>query len=147
MEELLELRHYIQEGRYTDALLIVDELTEMAKEDKINKIGSYMVVLLIHLIKSHAEQKMTTSWMRSIRFSVDQIQETNQRRSSGGAYLSAEELQQRLQNRFPLALREAAAEAFGGAFSHKKIAAMIDADRIQQQALDYILNGIPDDDE
>lgn len=89
MEELLELRHYIQEGRYSDALAIVDELTEMAKEDKINKISNFMVILLMHLIKSDAEKKMTSSWMRSMRFSVDQIQETNQRRSVGGVVFIA----------------------------------------------------------
>jgi Domain of unknown function DUF29 len=144
MEELLELRQSIEEGRYTHALFIVDELTEMAKEDKINKIGSFMVILLLHLIKSHAEGKMTSSWERSMRVAIDQIQQTNERRSSGTMYLSVEELSERLENRFPLALREAAAEAFGGVYSHKQLAAMIDPEVVRKQALDYIMNGIPD---
>lgn len=147
MEELLELRNYIEQGRTADALFIVDELTEMAKEDKINKIGSFMVILLTHLIKSHTEKKMTASWKRSVRFSVDQIQETNKRRSAGGEYLTTADLLERLNDRFAFALREAASEAFGGAYSHKHIATMIDAEAVKQEALSYILHGIPDDDE
>ena len=40
MEELLELRRSIDERRYVDALLIVDELEEMSRDDKINRMDS-----------------------------------------------------------------------------------------------------------
>ncbi len=147
MEELLELRSYIEQGRTADALFIVDELTEMAKEDKINKIESFMVILLMHLIKSHAEQKMTSSWQRSVRFAVHEIQKSNKRRESGGFYLEESQLEEHLAEQIPFALREAAIEAFGGAYTHKQIASMIDIETIKQQALHYILHGIPEDDE
>jgi hypothetical protein len=147
MEELLELRHHIEQGRTSEALFLVDELTEMAKEDKINKIESFMVILLMHLIKSHAEKKMMASWQRSMRFAVNEIQKSNKRRESGGHYLSPTELTEHLTEQMPFALREAAAEAFGGAYSHKHIATMIDAEAVKQEALNYILHGIPDDDE
>ena len=39
MEELLELRQSINSGDYTKALLIVDQMEAMSKEDKIEKIG------------------------------------------------------------------------------------------------------------
>ena len=37
MEELAELRSYIQSERYAEALLLIDELEEMSQEDKLNK--------------------------------------------------------------------------------------------------------------
>ena len=41
MEELAELRAYLEQGRYTDALTLVGEMDEMSRDDKINKIMSY----------------------------------------------------------------------------------------------------------
>lgn len=38
MEELAELRKQIEAGHYADALAIVDELEEMSRSDKINRI-------------------------------------------------------------------------------------------------------------
>ena len=73
MEELLELREFVVAGNLDAALSLIDELEEMSKEDKINKIYSYCVVLLVHLIKQQAEKRTTHSWDVSIRNSIDVI--------------------------------------------------------------------------
>ena len=59
MEELIELRKSIEDRNYSKAFQIIDELEEMSLEDKLNKIYSYMVVLLLHLINQEAEKKLT----------------------------------------------------------------------------------------
>ncbi|MEY2984407.1 MAG: hypothetical protein RLZZ568_1024, partial [Cyanobacteriota bacterium] len=92
MEELLELRELIEKQDYKNALLLIDELEEMSKEDKLSKIYSYMVVLLVHLIKQAAEQRTTRSWDFSIYNSIKSIKRTNQRRRSGGVYAKPEQL-------------------------------------------------------
>ncbi len=46
MEELLELKQFVIAGDVEAALSLIDELEEMSKEDKINKIYSYCIVLL-----------------------------------------------------------------------------------------------------
>lgn len=51
MEELLELRSYIEQGRYADALVLIGEMEEMSRDEKINKIESFLQILLLHLIK------------------------------------------------------------------------------------------------
>lgn len=61
MEELLELKQLLHEGRLDEALQLVNELEEMSLSDKINKIDSYGVILLIHLIKQNAEKRSTRS--------------------------------------------------------------------------------------
>ena len=88
----MELRQAISEGRYSDALHIVDELDEMAKDDKANKVFSFAEILLIHLIKQVAEQRPTRSWDGSIEHAVYQIKRVNKYRKSGGHYMSNEEL-------------------------------------------------------
>ena len=54
-QELIDLRTSIVEGRYTDALAIVDELEGMSKQAILRNIESFLVRLLLHLIKSQIE--------------------------------------------------------------------------------------------
>jgi hypothetical protein len=51
MEELLELKALLLGGNISEALLLVEEMTEMSKDDKLNKIFSFGIILLLHLIK------------------------------------------------------------------------------------------------
>jgi predicted ATP-dependent protease len=138
MDEILELRHCIEEGRYGDALLIIDEMDEMAKDDKLNKIHSYAVVLLIHLIKQRAERRTTRSWDVSIRNTVRDIQRVNKRRKAGGHYALDADLHEALQEAFAQALEYAAQEAFEGRYDDSEIASMIDKDALLDEAFRMI---------
>lgn len=143
MDELEALRKLIEEQDYSAALTLIDEMDEMAKDDKITKVESFLEVLLVHLIKQRAEQRLTSSWERSIETSLRGITRSNKRRSAGGFYLKSEEIQAALDETFPYALKEAAREAFGGAFEPKKLLQMFDPQSVKQQALDLILNYDP----
>jgi len=55
MEELLELKNLLLAGNVPDALILVEEMTEMSKDDKLNKIFSFSIIVLLHLIKQQAE--------------------------------------------------------------------------------------------
>ena len=138
MEELIELRESIKTGNYTKALQIVDELEEMSVEDKLNKIDSYMVILLLHLIKKNAQQKTTRSWELSINNSVRQINKTNKRRKSGGHYAKAEVLKEIIDDAFKSALEGAAIEAFDGAYSQEELLSKIDVEQIKQTAFSLL---------
>ena len=135
MEELSVLRQYIEQGRYGDALLFIDELEEMSKEDKLNKIFSYALILLIHLIKKHAEQRTTRSWDFSIAHAVLQIKRTNLRRKAGGYYATQEELKEVLEEAFDLALKKAALEVFEGSLDETELAGKLDKADIIQEAM------------
>jgi hypothetical protein len=141
MEELVQLRESIIAGNYSQALQIIDELEEMSVEDKLNKIYSYTVILLLHLIKQQAEKKTTRSWQNSILNSVEQINRVNKRRKSGGYYATAETLQEIIDEAFPRALRNAALEAFGGAYQEEELLKMIDIAEIKQSAIN-LLDGV-----
>jgi hypothetical protein len=51
-QKLVDLRASILERRYEDALAIVDELEGMSKKAILRAIKSFVVRMLIHLIKT-----------------------------------------------------------------------------------------------
>jgi Domain of unknown function DUF29 len=138
MEELITLRKYIEEKDYTKALELVGELEEMSKEDKLNKIYSYAVILLVHLIKQQAEKRTTRSWDVSINNSVREIKRSNRRRKSGGYYASEDELIETIDEAFEAAIERAALEAFEGRHDRDELNQMIDSDKVKKTALTLI---------
>jgi hypothetical protein len=135
MEELLELRRYIEEKNYDKALEIVGELEEMSKEDKINKIYSYTVILLIHLIKQEVEKRTTRSWDVSIRNSVREINRVNKRRKSGGYYANEQELLNILNEAMPAAIDRASLEVREGLYEAVDLMSLFDNNLIIERAL------------
>ncbi len=140
MEELETLRKLIEEQDYSGALTLIDEMDEMAKDDKITKIESFLTVLLVHLIKQKAEGRMTSSWQRSLNHSLYGIYKANKRRNAGGFYLKPDELRDAVDESFRFSLQEASEEAFAGVYSAEQLAEMIDAEQIKQDALERILS-------
>ena len=138
MEELITLRKYIEQKDYTKALELVGELEEMSKEDKINKIYSYCVILLVHLIKQQAEKRTTRSWEVSINNSVREIKRTNRRRKAGGYYASRSELRETIDEAFEAAIERAAVEAFEGKYDGDELERIIDETKIKETALTLI---------
>ncbi|MEN9520372.1 MAG: hypothetical protein RLZZ381_2960 [Cyanobacteriota bacterium] len=129
------LRQFIEEQKYDQALELVGELEAMSKEDKLNKIYSYAVILLLHLIKQAAEERITRSWEFSIYNSTKEIKRTNKRRKSGGYYADEDELQEILNDAFDTAIKKAAIEAFEGQYTEKELLLRIKPEEIKQQAL------------
>ncbi len=138
MEELFELKAYIEQGRYADALQLIEEMEEMSKDDKVNKVYSFTVILLLHLMKKHAEKRTTRSWEYSIWNSSHQIRRVNKRRQLGGFYLSQQEIHEVIAEAYPEALKRTALEAFEGQYMEAQLEAMIDREQIQQEALALI---------
>jgi hypothetical protein len=138
MEELLELKRLIYQGDIQDALLLIDEMEEMSKEDKINKIYNYCIVLLIHLIKQNAEKRSTRSWQVSIDLAVDKIQRINKRRKAGGTYINSSEIKELLIQAYRIAMKEASLEAFEGIYDAEALGKMVDFSIILDQALNFI---------
>ncbi len=126
MEELDELRTYIETGKYQEALLLLDEMEDMSRDDKINRISNFMEVLLVHLIKQAAEKKTTRSWEVSIRHALRQIVKINKRRKAGGWYLTAQELRAALEETYESALDSASLETLAGQYTAEELHAIVD---------------------
>jgi predicted alpha/beta-fold hydrolase len=141
MEELMTLKELLHQGKITEALELVEELEEMSKNDKLNKIFSFGIILLLHLIKQAAEKRSTRSWETSILNCVKQIQRSNRRPKAKGTYLTEEELLETLQDAYESALREAALEAFEGRYEAEELGEFVSREEVVFRAMDLILAG------
>jgi Domain of unknown function DUF29 len=138
MEELFTLKDLLLKGDISGALIIVEELEEMSRDDKISAISSYGVILLLHLIKQQAEKRTTRSWDLSIKNSVWEIQKKNKRRKAGGYYLTSEELRIALQEAYPRAIDKAAIEVEEGRYDSAILEEMVNREEILSQAMALI---------
>lgn len=136
MLELQELRTYIESGRYTDALVLLGKMDEMSYDDKVNKIGSFVEILL--LIKREAEQRTTRSWDVSIRNAVRQIMRSNQRQRAGGYYLDRQAMRATIDDAYSTALDFASLEAFGGLYESEVLATMVDEGAVKTNTMRLI---------
>ncbi len=138
MEEILELKELLLKGDLKGSLALVEELEEMSKDDKINNISSYSIILLLHLIKQQAENRTTRSWDVSIRNSVWEIQRKNKRRKAGGYYLTIEELRIALEEAYPQAIDRASLEVEEGRYEPEELEKIVNKDEIIDRALSLI---------
>lgn len=138
MEELLELKDLLIKGDIKGALAIAEELEEMSRDDKITAIGSYAVIMLLHLIKQQVENRTTRSWDLSIRNSARAIQRKNKRRQAGGYYLKAEELRLTLEEVYEDALDKASLEVAEGRYDAEELAQMVNPEIVMSQAMALI---------
>ncbi len=138
MEELFQLRMLIEQGHYDEALTLIGEMEEMSRDDKINKINSFLDILLLYMMKKDAEKRSTRSWEASIRNAADMICRTNKRRKTGGLYLTSSELREAIDESWETALRKASLEAFEGRYDEAELARKIDEAKIKHEALALI---------
>lgn len=139
MEELLTLKELLLKGDIAGSLAVVEELEEMSRDDKINNIISYSIILLLHLIKQQAENRTTRSWDISIRNSIRQIQRKNKRRKAGGYYLNSEDLAEALEAAYPDAIDQASLEVEEGRYQPEELEKLVNQQEIINQALMLIL--------
>ncbi|MEQ9359047.1 DUF29 family protein [Coleofasciculus chthonoplastes] len=129
-QELIDLRTSIVEGRYTDALAIVDELEGMSKQAILRNIESFLVRLLLHLIKNQIEQRLTNSWVASISDSLRQIQKLNLKANKTSYYIKQDEWEPFLEEAIEAAIRPASVEVMEGAYNSFQLSELVDKTQI-----------------
>ena len=139
MDELIELRTCIEHGNYAEALVLIGEMEEMSRDDKINKIESFLNIFLVHLIKQQAEQRSTRSWMVSVQNALDGVARVNKRRKAAGHYLTGEELREAIAEIYPTSLRQASLEALEGRYDETELSGRINEETLKAEALRMVL--------
>lgn len=130
VQELLDLRASILAGRYEDALTLIDELETMGKQAIIRNIESFLVKLMIHLIKNQIEQRLTNSWANSVSDSIVQIKKLNLKDNKTSYYLNSDEWQSYIEAAIKLAIRPASLEIFNGQLKAKQISERLDLSQL-----------------
>jgi hypothetical protein len=129
-QELIDLRASILEGRYEDALAIVDELDWMSKKATLLAIESFLLRMLIHLIKNQLEQRLTNSWAASIRGSIVEIKKRNLQDNKTSYYVKQDEWETMLEDILEQAVRDASVEVFNGAYNSFQLSEMVQRNEI-----------------
>jgi len=130
VQELIDLRNCILEGRNEDALFIVDELEGMSKQATLRNIGSFLLILLSHLIKNQVEQRLTNSWAASIANSVGGIKKLNLKDNKTSYYINADEWELFIEDELEAAIREASREVLEGRLSRAQLAKRVDREQM-----------------
>jgi len=84
------------EGRYTDALALVDKLEWMSKKGTIRNIKSFLIRMAVHMIKNKVEQRLTNYWAASISDSIREIQDLNLKENKTSYYIKSDEWEEML---------------------------------------------------
>ena len=137
-QELIDLRNSILEQRYTDALTIIDELEGMSKQAILRNIQAFLRILLIHLIKNQIEQRLTNSWVASIRNSLVEIQDINLKENKKSYYINQDEWDSWLENEIELAIADASLEALNGKFKRQQLSQMLNKPQLILTATELI---------
>jgi hypothetical protein len=130
VQELIDLRNCILEGRNEDALAIVHELEGRSKQATLRKIGSCLLILLIHLIKNQVEHRLTNSWVASIANSVRGIKKLNFKNNKTSYYINASEWEPFLEDKLEATIREASREVLEGKLSRAQLNKRVDREQI-----------------
>jgi hypothetical protein len=129
-QELIDLRASILEGRYADALAMIDELEGMSKQAILRNIESFLVMLIIHLIKNKIERRLTNSWVASISDSIRQIKKLNLKDNKTSYYINSDEWQPFLEEAIEAAIRPASIEVLNGRLKPSQLSEMVDRSQI-----------------
>lgn len=136
MEELLELKDCLLNHQYERAINIVEELEQMGRQDKINNLESFLVILLIHLIKIQVEKRVTRSWRSSILNSLREIQKRN-KLGKKSHYIKQNEWLEHIADVYPDAIFKTADEAFGG-IEIPELKSLVDISALQNITLEFL---------
>ncbi len=136
MEEILELKDCLINHQYERAMTIVAELEQMGRQDKINNLESFLVILLIHLIKIQVEKRVTRSWRSSILNSLREIQKRN-RLGKKSYYIQPNQWQEHFDNIYLDAIFKAADEVFGG-IEISELKSLVDLNSLQNTTFELL---------
>lgn len=148
-QELIDLRTSILEGRYADALVIVDELEGMSKQAILRNIESFLVRMLVHLIQNQIEQHLTNFWAASISDSLRQIQKLNlinRKENKTSYYIAKDEWDSCLEEAIEAAIRSASVKVLDGAYNSFQLSELVDRAEIiitAQRLLDLMYEHSP----
>lgn len=130
VQELIDLRASILAGRYEEALTLIDELEAMGKQAIIRNIETFLIRLMIHLIKNQIEQRLINSWANSISDSIVQIKKLNLKDNKTSYYINSDEWQSYLEAAIKLAIRPASLEILNGQLKAKQISEQLDLSQL-----------------
>lgn len=135
----MTLKELLLSGDAQGALTLVEDLEEMGRDDKLNRIRSFRKVLLLPLIQRQTEHRTTRSWEISIRNALREIHSTNKRCKAGRYYLTEADLREALEEAYSAALDGASLAVAEGRFDPEELAVQVNHEDLLPEAITLIL--------
>ncbi|MCL1466469.1 hypothetical protein [Argonema galeatum] len=129
-QELIDLRTSILEGRYVDALAIVDDLEGMSKQSILANIQSFLDRMMMHLIKNQVDQRLTNYRAASIADSIIRIKRLNTKENKTSYYLKADEWDEIIEESLKAAIIAASVEVFNGELSPNQLSELVERTKV-----------------
>lgn len=136
MEEIIELKQLIINHDWEKSLAIIEELEAIGRQDKINNLESFLVILFIHLIKIKAEKRVTKSCRNSIINSLLEIQKRNHL-GKKSHYIKQNDWEDSFLQSLPIALIKASEKVFGG-IDLDELVGLIDQQTLKEQTFELL---------
>ena len=106
MNEILDLKQFLLEGNFSEAMKLITELETMARQDKVNAIETFLAILISRLIVIQVIDDIYRSYVNDIRNSLIEIQLRN--RLGDSFYIEKRLWQSHYENVVPYAVLIAA---------------------------------------
>ena len=138
MEELYTLREMLLKGDISSALLIVEQLQEINRDQKISDMRPEAVTLLLTLIKQQIEGRGNRLGDLTMRNAVRAIIIKNKRRKSNTYYLLDDDLRLAIEEAYVEAVDWAAMEIQEGRYQPEELSRLLQSSLIIDQAMQLI---------
>ena len=114
--------------------MLVDELEGMSKKAILQNIESFLVRMLVHLIKNQVEERMNNFWYASIGDSLLKIQSLNLKENKTSYYIKQNEWNDYIEMAFLDAIAIGSGEVLDGRVHPVKLEKMVDKTAVVQAA-------------
>lgn len=141
MEELMTIKSLLLEGDIQSALVLVEELEQMTRQDIINQLRSLGVILLRQLIQQQTVNKINSPLVETeIQKTVLELQELQKQLNGVDDSFIQKQFLQVLEIAYPSAVDQASSELAQGRYDAEDLETMINRDKIVQQALQLVFS-------
>ena len=110
----------------------------MGKQAIIRNIESFLVRLLLHLIKNQVKKRLTNFWATSISDSIRQIKKLNLKDNKKSYYIQQDDWFEYLEEAIAAAILEASIEVNGGIYTPNQLEEIVDKNQIIKTASSLI---------
>ncbi|NJM45053.1 MAG: hypothetical protein HC860_01935 [Alkalinema sp. RU_4_3] len=137
-QQLMDLRNSLLDGRYEDAITMLDCLEASNRRTMLHQIEHNLVRFVLPLIQSQIEQQITNHLVADLWQSLRNIQKLNRGDSQPTHYINEDEWAPYIEEAIEDAIRPAAVLVCGGIYSPSSLSEQLDRTLVTLMAQDFL---------
>jgi hypothetical protein len=137
-QQLMDLRNSLLDGRYEDAITLLNTLEASNRRTMLHQIEHNLVRFVLPLIQSQIEQQITNRLVAELWQAIRNIQKLNRGDSQPTYYINEDEWAPYIEEAIEDAIRPAAALVCGGIYSPTALSEQLDRTLVTLMAQDFL---------